>query len=135
MSALIVGAALFSAACAGGDDAERIDQEPTPENTAPTPDDSTAGDVSGSVPEPTSPATTVSDDVGVAEGEIAIRTDSAVTLDRRLFGTNVPAWLGPDKLSDPAFQAATIALGTTLLRFPGGSWSNGYDWLACERAE
>ncbi len=65
--------------------------------------------------------------------EIAIHADSARPLDRRLFGTNVPAWLGPDKLADPAFQAATTALGTTLLRFPGGSWSNGYDWLACER--
>ena len=39
----------------------------------------------------------------------------------------------PDKLADPAFQAAATTLGTTLLRFPGGSWSNGYDWLACER--
>jgi len=66
--------------------------------------------------------------------EIVIDTDSAKPIDRRLFGTNVPAWLGPDTLADPAFRAATAALGTTLLRFPGGSWSNGYDWLACERA-
>ena len=68
-------------------------------------------------------------------GEIAIDADAARPLDRRLFGTNVPAWLGADKLADPAFQAATTALGTTLLRFPGGSWSNGYDWLACERGD
>jgi alpha-L-arabinofuranosidase len=72
---------------------------------------------------------------GAADGEIAILADSARPLDRRLFGTNVPAWLGPEKLADPAFRAATTALGTTLLRFPGGSWSNGYDWLACERDE
>ena len=68
-----------------------------------------------------------------AAGEITISADSARPLDRRLFGTNVPAWLGPDRLADPAFLASTAALGTTLLRFPGGSWSNGYDWLACER--
>ena len=45
----------------------------------------------------------------------------------------MPAWLGPERLADPGFLASTAALGTTLLRFPGGSWSNGYDWLACER--
>ena len=74
-----------------------------------------------------------SDSEQPAVGEITIDSDSARPLDRRLFGTNVPAWLGPDKLADPAFQAATTALGVTLLRFPGGSWSNGYDWLECER--
>ena len=70
---------------------------------------------------------------GAPAGEIAISADSARPLDRRLFGTNVPAWLGPERLSDPRFVELTVALGTTLLRFPGGSWSNGYDWLACER--
>jgi hypothetical protein len=73
------------------------------------------------------------DEIQADDGEIAVFVDSARPLDRRLFGTNVPAWIGPDRLADPAFQAATMALGTTLLRFPGGSWSNGYDWLACEQ--
>ncbi len=85
---------------------------------------------------PTTPASievTSVDSPEAAAGEIAISADSARPLDRRLFGTNVPAWLGPDRLADPAFLASTAALGTTLLRFPGGSWSNGYDWLACER--
>ena len=52
--------------------------------------------------------------------------------DRRLLGTNLPAWVGPAQLADPAFVAATIASGATVIRMPGGSWSDGYDWLACE---
>jgi alpha-L-arabinofuranosidase len=77
------------------------------------------------------PATSVG--ATAADGEITVAAESARPLDRRLFGTNVPAWLGPDTLADPAFRAAIEGLGTTLLRFPGGSWSNEYDWLACER--
>ena len=52
--------------------------------------------------------------------------------DRRLLGTNVPAWLSPDLVADPEFRALTVASGTTLLRLPGGSWSDDYDWLGCE---
>jgi len=52
--------------------------------------------------------------------------------DRRLLGTNVPAWIGPERLADPKFQEATKESGVTLLRMPGGSWSNSYDWAGCE---
>ena len=52
--------------------------------------------------------------------------------DRRLLGTNVPAWIGPERLADPEFQAATKESGVSLLRMPGGSWSNSYDWAGCE---
>lgn len=55
-----------------------------------------------------------------------------IAFDRRLLGSNLPAWLGPERLSNPEFQAAATASGTTLLRMPGGSWSNSYDWHACE---
>ncbi len=55
--------------------------------------------------------------------------------DRRLLGTNVPAWLGPTKLTNQRLLDRTIALGTPLLRMPGGSWSNAYDWLACENGD
>jgi hypothetical protein len=65
--------------------------------------------------------------------EIAIPADGPVqVLDRRLLGTNLPAWVGPERLADPAFQRATVESGTTLLRMPGGSWSNAYDWHGCE---
>jgi hypothetical protein len=49
-----------------------------------------------------------------------------------LFGTNVPAWLGPNKTEDELFIQRTNVSGVTLLRIPGGSWSNNYDWVACE---
>jgi hypothetical protein len=56
----------------------------------------------------------------------------STTFDRRLLGTNVPAWIGPERLADPEFQAATEDSGASLLRMPGGSWSNWYDWAGCE---
>lgn len=53
-------------------------------------------------------------------------------IDRRVLGTNLPAWLGAGRGEDATFIARTIAAGVTLVRIPGGSWSNGYNWLACE---
>ena len=50
----------------------------------------------------------------------------------RLLGTNVPAWLGPERLSTAWFRDAIEDSGTTTLRMPGGSCSNEYDWLARE---
>jgi hypothetical protein len=55
--------------------------------------------------------------------------------DRRLLGTNVPAWIGPERLADPEFQAATKESGVSLVRMPGGSWSNSYDWAGCEAGD
>ena len=66
---------------------------------------------------------------------MAIAVDAAAAtqpFDRRLLGTNVPAWIGPERLADPEFVAATVDSGVSLLRMPGGSWSNAYDWAACE---
>lgn len=65
---------------------------------------------------------------------VAIEVDatSSQPFDRRLLGTNLPAWIGPERLADPAFRDATLRSGTTLLRMPGGSWSNSYNWSACE---
>lgn len=59
-------------------------------------------------------------------------TGTARPIDPRVFGTNVPAWIGPERLADDAFRAEIAASGTTMLRMPGGSWSNDYDWLGCE---
>jgi hypothetical protein len=68
-----------------------------------------------------------------AETPIELHTDDVVSpFDRRLLGTNVPAWLLPELVRDPVFRDQLVASGTTLLRLPGGSWSNGYDWLDCE---
>ena len=74
-----------------------------------------------------------SDDV---TSKLTIRDDLVgAEIDRRLLGTNVPAWLGPTVLADRAFVDATIESGVTLLRMPGGSWSNSYDWLGCESSD
>lgn len=118
LSILACGVIAGAVACSADDDAY-VELDPATTTIATT--------------DTTAPAATSVAGGNAAAGEIAIRADSARPLDRRLFGTNVPAWLGPERLSDPRFVALTEALGTTLLRFPGGSWSNGYDWLACER--
>lgn len=52
-----------------------------------------------------------------------------------LLGTNVPAWLGPDRLSDPLFRQRAQVSEASLIRLPGGSWSNAYNWLACETGD
>lgn len=62
-------------------------------------------------------------------------TEAGRPLDPRLFGTNVPAWVNPASLANDTVRALTRALGPTVLRFPGGSWSNAYDWLACETGD
>jgi len=99
----------------------------------PTPPSATAaaGGTGGSslfeanIPEPTATA--------LAVAQIIVHADGPTRpFDQRLLGTNVAAWLGPELLANPEFQASTIALGTTLLRMPGGSWSNYYDWHGCE---
>ena len=65
--------------------------------------------------------------------ELTIDTDSpTIPIDPRLFGTNVPAWLGPEVLGADWFRAALADAGVTTVRMPGGSWSNTYPWDACE---
>jgi hypothetical protein len=69
-------------------------------------------------------------------GRVVVHTDQPVApFDHRLLGTNVPAWLLPQLVADEQFRALTVASGTTLLRLPGGSWSNGYHWLGCEQGD
>jgi hypothetical protein len=64
---------------------------------------------------------------------IVVHVDDIVgPFDRRLLGTNVPAWLSREQVAGQEFGDLLVASGTTLLRLPGGSWSNGYDWLGCE---
>ncbi|MEI7768980.1 MAG: alpha-L-arabinofuranosidase [Chloroflexales bacterium] len=60
---------------------------------------------------------------------------AAAPLDARLFGTNLPAWVGPNSLGSDKIRALTTALGTSVVRIPGGSWSSSYSWLACETGD
>jgi alpha-L-arabinofuranosidase len=75
-------------------------------------------------------------DSSVAGDEIAIDVGHVTgPIDRRLLGTNVPAWVRPEKLADPKFQELAVASGASVVRMPGGSWSSSYDWLACENGD
>jgi hypothetical protein len=66
-------------------------------------------------------------------GIVRINTvGSATSFDRRLLGTNLPTWLNPGNLADSTLRARTVAAGVTVIRMPGGSWSNAYGWLSCE---
>lgn len=47
-------------------------------------------------------------------------------------GTNLPMWLGPNRTENGMFIGRTQAASPTIIRIPGGTRSNGYDWLACE---
>ncbi|MBK8904155.1 MAG: alpha-L-arabinofuranosidase [Anaerolineaceae bacterium] len=102
----------------------------------------------GVVDEPTEIPTTQSDSAGAtrenaleeplleetAASTITIDlTDTPNPINPLILGSNVPAWLANDRLDDPEFQARTLGAGVSLIRLPGGSWSNYYDWLACER--
>jgi len=65
---------------------------------------------------------------------VQIQASGPITpFDARMLGSNLPAWLGPSRLNDATFRARTAASGLKLLRMPGGSWSNGYGWLSCEK--
>jgi alpha-L-arabinofuranosidase len=49
-----------------------------------------------------------------------------------VLGTNLPAWLGSWRTQDNTFINRTKAANLTLIRIPGGSWSNYYEWDNCE---
>ena len=57
---------------------------------------------------------------------------TATALNACVLGTNLPAWLGASTFEDNTFQARTMASGVSLIRMPGGSWSNWYPWKDCE---
>lgn len=76
---------------------------------------------------------TVSAAISQAPAMITIQANGPITpVAARLRASNLPAWLGTARLSDATFRARTAASGLTLLRMPGGSWSNDYGWLSCE---
>lgn len=66
-------------------------------------------------------------------GTIQVNTaGTPIAVDSRIFGTNLPAWLNPNNLANVTLRARTSASGVSVLRMPGGSWSNTYGWLSCE---
>jgi hypothetical protein len=120
--------------CSGGDSNLGFDATTVATSTAPT-DTTATGASPAANTSPQLPA--VSTSAAVAESEViaVATTETGGAFDRRLLGTNVPAWVGPDRLADPDFQQQYIASGATVVRMPGGSWSTYYDWLACENGD
>jgi alpha-L-arabinofuranosidase len=93
----------------------------------------TSADVAASTTDTAPAATPV---VPTGRSIITVRaTDAGKPIDPRLFGTNVPAWMKPENLNDGRIRDVTRGLGTKLLRLPGGSWANHYDWLKCENGD
>jgi alpha-L-arabinofuranosidase len=77
--------------------------------------------------------TTLQDTPAQTAANISFDVNAAGTaINPLVLGTNLPAWLGPSRTEDSTFLNRTIATGTTILRIPGGSWSNIIDWYACE---
>jgi alpha-L-arabinofuranosidase len=131
---LFVFGALVGASCSA-DDLVQPDPTATPQGS---PAETDASDSSDGTASPDTAATTAGDapietPAPAEDGQIVIDAASPGTpVDQRLFGTNLPAWIGLDVIEQPGFVERTIASGATVLRLPGGSWSNYYDWLDCE---
>ncbi|MCA9875974.1 MAG: hypothetical protein KC441_20015 [Anaerolineales bacterium] len=74
------------------------------------------------------------DNPAEATANITIDASAAGTaVNPYLLGTNVPSWLGTWRTENSTFINRTVAAGVTMVRVPGGSWSNYYDWSNCEQ--
>ena len=49
-----------------------------------------------------------------------------------MLGSNLPNWLSKAQFESEQFRRRVAASGLTLLRIPGGSFSDEYGWLSCE---
>lgn len=125
-AAVTVACAVAIASCATSE---------LPQSDAVVPDGSSAPSQSAS-PVESAPVASPTPISSTTAADLVISQASAgIDIDRRLLGTNLPAWLGPERLGDPELRRRTIESGTTMLRMPGGSWSNAYDLAACELGE
>lgn len=59
-------------------------------------------------------------------------TSAGTSINPLVRGTNLPAWLGSGTAENQTFIDRTKAAAPTIIRMPGGSWSNWYDWSHCE---
>ena len=57
---------------------------------------------------------------------VTINPDTLGKISKYVFGNAIAAWAGAH--DDPEFVEGVEQLAPTLIRFPGGSWSNGYFW-------
>jgi len=57
---------------------------------------------------------------------VTIQGDTLGKISKYIFGNAIAAWCGAH--DNPALVEGIELLAPTLIRFPGGSWSNGYFW-------
>jgi len=89
----------------------------------------TAGTASADPPSPAAAA-------GVIDARVRVDTTSVRRrIPRDLFGTNIEVireanglWDIANQRLEPAIVALARGMGSTLIRFPGGVWSDAYDW-------
>lgn len=106
---------------------------PTPTPTPTQPPTATPTD---SPPPPTASATPTGSPTPTLPPSTDITIDAlspGAPISPLVLGSNVPAWLNPGRLAYSRFRTRSTAAGLSIVRMPGGSWSNSYDWLACER--
>jgi hypothetical protein len=63
---------------------------------------------------------------GSATVTVTLEGDTLGKVSKYVFGNAIAAWAGAH--DDPLFVEGVKQLAPTLIRFPGGSWSNGYFW-------
>ncbi len=54
--------------------------------------------------------------------------DTIGKISKYIFGNALAAWIGNDPLNDPGFLKQVQMLAPTLIRYPGGSWSDIFFW-------
>jgi len=57
---------------------------------------------------------------------VTIKSDTLGKISKYVFGNTAAAWAGAH--DNPELVEGITFLAPTLIRFPGGSWSNGYFW-------
>ncbi len=60
---------------------------------------------------------------------VTINGDTLGKISKYVFGNAIAAWAGAH--DNPTFVEGAKFLAPTLIRFPGGSWSDGYFWNGC----
>ena len=63
---------------------------------------------------------------GAATDTVTIQGDTLGKVSKYIFGNAIAAWAGAH--DNPTFVEGVQFLAPTIIRFPGGSWSNGYFW-------
>jgi hypothetical protein len=64
--------------------------------------------------------------VGPITAIVTIKRDTLGKISKYVFGNAIAAWAGAH--NDPTFVQEVKLLAPSLIRFPGGSWSDGYFW-------